>query len=202
MKLLRFLQERTFERVGGNETISVDVRLIAATNRDLRELVRLGTFREDLFYRLHIVNIEVPPLRERGADIGLLAQIMLSRMAAKHGRQLEGFTSGALATLLAHSWPGNVRELENALERAAVMSRDSWIGPEHLAPALDSRGSLGAETMIPGSSMSQIERVAILRTLEAVGGSTSKAAGILGISSRKIQYRLSGYRKMEELLDE
>ena len=198
VKLLRFLQERTFERVGGNETIAVDVRLIAATNRDLRDLVREGLFREDLFYRLHIVNIEVPPLRRRGADISVLAHEMLARMARKHAREIDGFTSGALAVLIAHKWPGNVRELENTIERAAVLTDDRWIGPEHLSPALTTRPPTVPDALIPGSSMSEIERVAILRTLEAVGGSTSKAADILGISCRKIQYRLSGYRREQE----
>lgn len=202
VKLLRFLQERTFERVGGNETLAVDVRLVAATNRDLRDLVREGAFREDLFYRLHIVNIEVPPLRRRGADISLLAHEILARMAVKHGCEIDGFTSGALAVLIAHKWPGNVRELENAIERASILTDDRWIGPEHLSPALTLPPPTVADAMIPGSSMSEIERVAILRTLEAVGGSTSKAADILGISCRKIQYRLSGYRREEEAAEE
>jgi DNA-binding NtrC family response regulator len=189
VKLLRFLQEREFERVGGNETIHVDVRLIAATNRNLRELVAEGRFREDLFYRLNIVHVDVPPLRERRADIRLLAVSLLSRLAEQHGRPIDGFTPDALEMLIAHDWPGNVRELENAIERAVVMTNERWIRPEHLSPVLGARSSDLADALIPGSSLAEIERVAILRTLEAVGGSTSRAAAMLGISPRKIQYR-------------
>ncbi|MEE2675114.1 MAG: sigma-54 dependent transcriptional regulator [Myxococcota bacterium] len=198
IKLLRFLQEREFERVGGNETIQVDVRLITATNRDPRELVREGLFREDLFYRLNIVNIELPPLRNRGTDIGLLAHAALARIAGKYEKDIEGFTRSALALLIRHGWPGNVRELENAVERAVLTSDSRWIGPEHLAPLMGDTSDHLPDALIPGSSMSEIERVAILRTLEAVGGSTSKAAAILGISCRTIQYRLASYREAAE----
>jgi DNA-binding NtrC family response regulator len=195
VKLLRFLQEREFERVGSNETIRVDVRLVAATNRDLREEVAKKRFREDLFYRLNIVHIELPPLRERRADIRPLAESMLERMAAQHGRPAQGFTPEAIEMLLSHPWPGNVRELENAIERAVVMANERWIRPEHLEPALAGRPSAMGEPRIPGSTLAEIERVAILRTLEAVGGSTSRAARILGISARKIQYRMREYRE-------
>jgi DNA-binding NtrC family response regulator len=195
VKLLRFLQERAFERVGSNETVRVDVRLVAATNRDLRAEVGAGRFREDLFYRLNIVHIEIPPLRERRADIRLLAGSMLASMSAQHGRPVEGFTPEAIEVLLAHSWPGNVRELENAIERAVVMANERWIRPEHLQPALAGKPPGAIEPLIPGSTLAEIERVAILRTLEAVGGSTSRAARILGISARKIQYRMRDYRQ-------
>jgi DNA-binding NtrC family response regulator len=199
VKLLRFLQEREFERVGSNETIRVDVRLVAATNRDLRAEVAAGRFREDLFYRLNIVHIEIPPLRARRADIRLLAQTLLRSMAKQHGRPVEGFTPEALEMLLAHSWPGNVRELENAIERAVVMASERWIRPEHLQPSLGGRSANAIESLIPGARMSEIERIAILRTLEAVGGSTSRAARMLGISTRKIQYRLREYRQAGRL---
>ena len=195
VKLLRFLQEREFERVGSNETIRVDVRLVAATNRDLREEVAVGRFREDLFYRLNIVHIGIPPLRERRADIRLLAQTLLRRMADQHGRSVDAFAPEALELLIGHSWPGNVRELENAIERAVVMTSERWIRPEHLQPSLGERTSNGIGSLIPGARMAEIERIAILRTLEAVGGSTSRAARMLGISTRKIQYRLREYRQ-------
>ena len=200
IKLLRFLQEREFERVGGNETIQVDVRLITATNRDPRELVREGLFREDLFYRLNIVNIELSPLRNRGTDIELLAHAALARIAGKYEKDIEGFTRSGLAVLIRHSWPGNVRELENAIERAVLTAESRWLGPENLAPLLGGASDHLPDALIPGSSMSEIERVAILRTLEAVGGSTSKAAAILGISCRTIQYRLASYREQTEVL--
>jgi DNA-binding NtrC family response regulator len=195
VKLLRFLQEREFEPVGSNETIRVDVRLIAATNRDLRQEVACGRFREDLFYRLNIVHVEIPPLRERRSDIQLLATALLQRMALLHGRPVEGFTPEATALLLEHSWPGNVRELENAIERAVVMSSERWIRPEHLQPVLARTNGDAREPRIPGSTLAEIERVAILRTLDAVGGSTSRAARMLGISPRKIQYRMREWRE-------
>jgi DNA-binding NtrC family response regulator len=194
-RLLRFLEERAFEPEGGGEAIRVDVRLVAATHRDLREEVASGRFREDLFYRLNVVQIEMPPLRERRSDIPLLAAELLERTARRHGRLVEGFTPDSLELLRAHSWPGNVRELGNAIERAVVMARERWIRPEHLRPALIGRPSRDLEVAIPGSTLAEIERVAILRTLEAVDGSTSRAAAMLGISTRKIQYRMREYRE-------
>jgi DNA-binding NtrC family response regulator len=195
VQLLRFLQEGEFERLGGNEKVRADVRVIAATHRDLREEVAAGRFREDLFYRLGVVQIEIPPLRERRSDIRLLATALLSRMARQHARIVEGFTPEALEMLLAHPWPGNVRELENAIERAVVMATEHWIRPEHLQPAFAGRPRSARDPLIPGSTLAEIERVAILRTLEAVGGSTSRAAAMLGISPRKIQYRMREYRQ-------
>ena len=123
VKLLRFLQERTFERVGGNETLKVDVRVIAATNRDLAAEIKKGTFREDLFYRLNVVTVELPPLRERRGDIPALASFFLRRYAAENGKTIETFADDALQALLAYRWPGNVRELENVVERAVVPLR-------------------------------------------------------------------------------
>src|SRR5262252_2424856 len=123
VKLLRFLQEREFERVGGNETITVDVRVIAATNRDLRQMVAEGKFREDLYYRLNVVTIDVPPLRARRSDVPLLATHFLKRFAEENGKRIEGFTDEALERLTRYAWPGNVRELENAIERAVIVSR-------------------------------------------------------------------------------
>jgi two-component system response regulator HydG len=192
VKLLRFLQEREFERVGGNETISVDVRVIAATNRDLQRMVAEGTFREDLFYRLNVINLEMPALRARPSDVPLLAAHFLRKYSAENGKQVDGFSDDALERLSAYGWPGNVRELENVVERAVVMAQGATIGigdlPQHLVPA-KARGAV----QIPGATMDEIERYAITRTLEATGGSTSRAADILRMSVRKIQYKLHEY---------
>jgi two-component system response regulator HydG len=193
VKLLRFLQEREFERVGGNETISVDVRVIAATNRNLQQMVTDGKFREDLYYRLNVINLEMPALRARPSDVPLLASHFLRTYAAENGKQLEGFAADALERLSGYAWPGNVRELENVVERAVVLARGREITgadlPPHLVPAKE-RSAL----QIPGATMDEIERYAITKTLESTGGSTSAAAGILEISVRKIQYKLHEYQ--------
>ncbi len=191
LKLLRVLQERTFERVGGNDPIKVDVRVIAATNRDLADDVRAGRFREDLYYRLNVVHIEMPPLRLRGADVLVLANHFVQRFAQENHKRIEGFTEEARAKILAFRWPGNVRALENSIERAVVLCEATLI-EEHDLPfeaVPDVQGSL----RIPGATMAEIERYSILKTLEAVDGSTAKAAEILDISVRTIQYRLHEY---------
>jgi DNA-binding NtrC family response regulator len=192
VKLLRFLQEKTFERVGGNETLKVDVRLIAATNRDLKAEIKKGAFREDLYYRLNVIAIELPPLRDRRADIGPLASFFLGRYATENGRNIDGITEQALKILSSYDWPGNVRELENVIERAVVLCDAPQIDVRHLPPALAPKQTEGPPP-IPGSTIQDLERYAILRTLEACGGSTSKAASILGVSPRKIQYKLHEY---------
>jgi two-component system, NtrC family, response regulator HydG len=189
VKLLRFLQERTFERVGSNETVSVDVRIIAATNRDLSREVRDGRFREDLYYRLNVVSIEMPALRVRTGDIMSLAEYFLSKYAKENGKKITGFTGGAIARLTEHTWPGNVRELENVIERAVVMCQGASITEGDIPSTL--RAPHGVQ--IPGSTFAEIERFAILSTLDAVGGSTTKAAKMLDISVRTIQYRLHEY---------
>jgi DNA-binding NtrC family response regulator len=195
VKLLRFLQEHEFERVGGNQTVKVDVRVVAATNRNLLERVKQGHFREDLYYRLHVVALEMPPLRARPSDIPSLASHFLRKYATENGKTIAGFTDGALERLAGYRWPGNVRELENAIERAVVVARGEQIRAEDLAPTIlpTSAGADGAPP-VPGSSMNEIERHAILKTLEATGGSTSRAAEILQISARKIQYKLHEYQ--------
>jgi len=193
VKLLRFLQERAFERVGGNETLHVDVRIIAATNRDLRTLIADGRFREDLFYRLNVVSLEIPPLRDRVEDVAPLAMFFLGRYAEENGKRIDGFEEDALGLLAAYRWPGNVRELENAIERAVVLCDDPRIGRRHLPQGIAPKTELKGTPQIPGSSIDEIERFAILKTLEMCGGSTSKAAAVLGISSRKIQYKLHEY---------
>jgi DNA-binding NtrC family response regulator len=195
VKLLRFLQEHEFERVGGNQTIKVDVRVVAATNRDLKARVAEGKFREDLYYRLNVVTIEVPPLRDRVSDIPLLAMHFLKKYSQENGKTIGGFTDEALERLAAYPWPGNVRELENAIERAVVVCRREVIGQADLAPAIaqaERRGPPGMPA-VPGATLAELERYAILKTLEHTGGSTSRASEILQISPRKIQYKLREY---------
>jgi two-component system response regulator HydG len=192
VKLLRFLQEREFERVGGNETVTVDVRVIAATNRNLTQMVAEGKFREDLFYRLNVISVEMPALRARASDTPLLAAHFLRKYAAENGKELRGFSAEALEHLAAYNWPGNVRELENIVERAVVLARSDEVTLSELPPQLAAvRAREGLQ--IPGATMEEIERYAITKTLESTGGSTSRAAEILAISVRKIQYKLHEY---------
>jgi len=192
IKLLRVLQERSFERVGGNETIKVDVRVVAATNKDLAGEVRERRFREDLYYRLNVVHVDMPPLRQRGNDVVLLAEHFLRRFALENNRRIDGFDDAARAKLVAHRWPGNVRELENAVERSVVFTEGERVEaaalPFDAAPATIEGGP-----RIPGATMAELEKHAILATLDAVNGSTSKAAEMLDISARTIQYRLHEY---------
>ncbi len=190
---MRFLQEKTFERVGGNETLKVDVRVIAATNRDLSAEVRKGAFREDLYYRLNVVTVHMPPLRERRGDIAPLASFFLRRYAAENGKAIDAIDGAALDAMLAYAWPGNVRELENVIERAVVLAEGALIEKAHLPPTLVPSEERDVPPPVPGSTIADLERYAILKTLEACGGSTSKAATVLGISPRKIQYKLHEY---------
>jgi two-component system response regulator HydG len=169
----------------------VDVRLVAATNRDLAADVTAGRFREDLYYRLNVVHIEMPPLRVRGGDVLVLANHFLRKFADENHKRVDGFTDKARAKILGHRWPGNVRALENAIERAVVLCEGTKIDEGDL-PFEATPESLGP-LRIPGATMAEIERHAILTTLEAVHGSTSKAADILDISVRTIQYRLNEY---------
>jgi DNA-binding NtrC family response regulator len=197
VKLLRFLQEHEFERVGGTHTIKVDVRIIAATNRNLREEVAKGRFREDLYYRLNVVALEMPPLRDRRGDIPALADFFLNKLMAENAKQLAGIAPQTLDLLCAYDWPGNVRELENALERAVVLATPGGkVEPRHLPPTVRPvASSPPGMPVIPGASMPELERYAILETLKATGGATSKAAEILKISARTIQYRLHQYNE-------
>ncbi len=202
IKLLRFLQERELERVGGNETLKVDVRVVAATNRNLKQRVDEGKFREDLYYRLKVVQLDVPPLRVRRSDIPLLAHAFLRKYAGENDRPVQGLSEEALQHLMIYPWPGNVRELENAIERAVVMCENELIQREDLPTSAHGdlqNGSVMA--LIPGITMSELERVAILRTLDAVDGSTARAAEILGISQRKIQYRVKEWGYQNPILD-
>jgi DNA-binding NtrC family response regulator len=201
VKLLRFLEEKEFERVGGNRTFKVDVRIVAATHRDLEKKLGDGSFREDLYYRLNVIELHIPALRERASDIPVLATHFLKRFADQNGKDVRGFTDDALALLLRHQWPGNVRELENAVERAVVLSTEPLLGPAYFptlrraAEVASAPDGAGPRVSIPGSTMAELEREAILRTMEAVGGSTGRAAELLQISPRKIQYKLKEYHQ-------
>jgi two-component system, NtrC family, response regulator len=204
VKLLRALQQREFERVGGTETLKVDVRVVAATNRDLAAEVEEGRFREELFYRLNVVTVTLPPLRRRKGDIPALVSHFIDRYGKSYGKPLRALGPGALNAILAHDWPGNVRELENAIERAVVLSRGGELTVDDLPPSL--RGSHvrapAPSSVTPGATLREMERDAILRALALVDGSTARAAKMLGISVRKVQYRLKEYRLTGQLLAE
>jgi two-component system, NtrC family, response regulator HydG len=193
VKLLTVLQERKFERVGGNEPVKVDVRIVAATHRDLAADVAAGRFREDLYYRLNVVSVEMPPLRLRGSDILALAEHFLRRFAEENGKAILGFTERARTKLRSHGWPGNVRELENAVERAVVLCEGTQVD-EALLPQGNAGGGATLDGIqIPGVTLAELERYAILKTLDAVEGSTARAAELLDVSIRTIQYRLHEY---------
>ena len=195
VKLLRALQQREFERVGGTETLKVDVRVVAATNRGLAAEVAAGRFREDLYYRLNVVAVTLPPLRTRKGDIPALVSHFIQKFDQAYEKSVRGLLPGTLNALIRYDWPGNVRELENVIERAVVLSTGPLLTSEELPPALSGPGPGLARPggLIPGATIRQLEREAILRTLEVVDGSTTRAAAMLGISPRKIQYRLKEY---------
>ena len=195
VKLLRFLQEHEFERVGGTQTIKVDVRVIAATNKKLAEEVAKGRFREDLYYRLNVVAVEMPPLRDRRTDIVTLAKFFVDKYAKANDKTVDAIAPDALELLVSYDWPGNVRELENAIERAVVLAPGGTIDARHLPPSVHPAALPSGAPPIPGAKMAELEKYAILETLKATGGSTSKAAEILGISVRTIQYRLHEYNE-------
>ena len=196
VKLLRVLQQGEYERLGGRETFRADVRLVATTRVDLGEEVRAGRFREDLYYRLNVVALSLPPLRARKGDLPVLAGHFLSQSGRVAGKVVRGLTPGALSALFAYDWPGNVRELETAMEGVAASASGDLGGVDDLPLVL--HGGRPEETagsaLIPGASLFEIEREAILRTLDSASGSTARAAEILGVSVRKIQYRLKEYR--------
>lgn len=195
-KILRVLQEREFEPLGSTQTVKVDTRVVTATNKNLKEEIQEGRFREDLYYRLNVVALEVPPLRERREDISLLTDFFLKQYAEKNRRLIKGFTPRAMDLLMRHGWPGNVRELENVVERAVIMARGDVISQTELP---DTLRELEAETekatvdLTPGRSLKEMEREMILRTLEEAGGNRTRSAEILGISRRTLQLKLKDY---------
>ncbi|MFA5182799.1 MAG: sigma-54 dependent transcriptional regulator [Syntrophales bacterium] len=202
VKLLRVLQEREITRVGGDEVIKVDVRVIAATNRDLAEEIGAGRFREDLFYRLNVVTLLAPPLRERPEDIPILAQHFLDHFAQKNHKRIKGFSPQAMDRFLHYPWPGNVRELMNAVERGVVLSRSDYLEETELSlimatgpvGASDDDSSRGEKR---SSSLDEVEKDAIISTLEDAGGNKSEAARRLGVTRRTLHLKLKKYGLME-----
>jgi two-component system response regulator HydG len=186
--LLGVLQQRTFERVGGEETVNADVRLIAATNRDLADAMRRGTFRSDLFYRLNVIPVHVPPLREHPDDIPMLAQHFLERCAARMERQVSAFAPEALDALAAYPWPGNIRELENLVERVVVLARRERIGLADLPPAL--RDAAAPQGGRAAGTLEDLERRRILEVLRDTGGNKKLAASRLGIHRSTLYAKL------------
>lgn len=202
VKLLRVLSEKTIERVGSNAQVKVDVRVVTATNKNLREMVAKGEFREDLFFRLNVVKIEMPPLRNRSEDIILLANAFLKEFAIENNRKEKPLSDDAAALLQNYRWPGNVRELRTAIEHGVVMSNDSYISPKHLPSFLQKHDILSENNAISDTgiknrlaeqadfNLSALEKITITRALEHSGGNRTAAADLLGISRRTLQRKL------------
>ena len=198
IKLLRVLETGKFERVGGEKTIESDVRIIAATNKDLEKEIEEGRFREDLYYRLNVINLKLPSLRERKEDIGLLIDKFLVKYSTKNKKNIKGITPQSAKLLNNYDWPGNVRELENAIERAVVMAKNEYVEPNNLPSNINvnTKKSRKETFRIPsGVTMKEIEKKVILETLQTTNGSKSKAAKILDISTRKIEYKIKEWSK-------
>jgi two-component system response regulator HydG len=191
-KILRVLQEGEFERLGAIRTIKVDVRIVTATNQDLVQMVREKRFREDLYYRLNVITITVPPLRERPEDIPLLAEHFLRVYAAKNNRKLEGFTLEAMRRLESYAWPGNVRQLENVIERTVVLARDRRIDADDLPAEIGGvkRPPRDAILELVGVPLDEIEQRLLDETLRITGGNKTQAAKLLGIDVRTVARKL------------
>jgi DNA-binding NtrC family response regulator len=193
VKLLRALQSGEIRRLGATQAVTIDVRVIAATHGDLAMLISQGTFREDLFYRLNVFQLVLPPLRDRREDIPALAEHFLARSAGKLGRELR-LSAGALERLLRYPWPGNVRELENAIERAVILARGDSVEPDDLPPHVSAGLQLGPSPTLPGAmTLADAERVHILQTLERFGRNHSGAAEALGIGRTTLWRKLKEY---------
>jgi two-component system NtrC family response regulator len=190
VKLLRFLQEREFQRVGGNQTIFSDIRIISATNRNLEGRVREGFFREDLFYRLNVVVMKIPPLRERKDDITPLIDHFLKKFAEENGKPMQGISSEARDRLLKYDYPGNVRELENIMERAVVIARDDVVSLSDLPFQRDGGDEEEMDAGLLKKSLEDVERKMILNAMLDAGNNQTKAAEILGVSERMLRYKL------------
>ena len=200
VKLLRVLQERELTRVGGEKVIPVDVRVIAATNKDLVDLKNRGLFREDLYYRLNVVSLEIPSLRERRDDIPLLAQHFLEVFVDKNKKEIKGFTPKAMDELIRYDWPGNVRELMNAIERAVVLARTDYLDDQDfsiLQPLLQQPAPAPSGFDDIGIPLEEVEKAAILRVLESVAGNKSEAARRLGITRKTLHKKLKKYGVMD-----
>jgi two-component system response regulator HydG len=195
-KLLRVLQEKEFEPVGSARTVKVDIRVITATNRDLEKEVKEGRFREDLYYRLNVVPLLLPPLRERREDIPILADHFLAIYREKNRKPVRGISGKALDLLVRYDWPGNIRELENCIERAVILSREEVIVPADFPPQilmLSQEDRTDGFTIPPGISLDEMERALIIKTLEDTGGNRTRASEILGINRRTMQNKLKQY---------
>ena len=199
-KLLRILQEREFERIGGHQTIKVDIRIIAATNRDLQAMVKEGTFREDLFYRLNVIHLILPPLRDRREDISLLANHFLQKFSSENQRDIIDIDPMAMSLLTAWSWPGNIRELSNVIERAVVMNSGPIIFSEDLPPQIRQPvcNAGEAKTTPVGErnlkeEIKRVEKRIIMEVLEQQEGNRTRTALMLGISRRALMYKLQEY---------
>jgi DNA-binding NtrC family response regulator len=193
VKLLRVLQDREFERLGGTRTLKVDVRLVAATNRDLRAALEEGTFREDLYYRLNVVAIDIPPLREHKEDIPALAQFFLEKFARESGKPAHNITPAAMKTLMDFHWPGNVRELQNVIERAITLSTGPTldVADIHIDTARRAHVESGSAVLPEGMSMEQWEEELLREAIKRANGNKSQAARALGLSRNALRYRLS-----------
>ncbi|NCC23995.1 MAG: sigma-54-dependent Fis family transcriptional regulator [Deltaproteobacteria bacterium] len=209
-KLLRALQEGEIDRVGGTEPVAVDVRVLATTNRDIEESVRNKEFRQDLYYRLNVIPLKLPPLRERGEDIMLLAKYFVDRNCKTYGLNRLELSDEAKSWMLGHDWPGNVRELQNLMERAVLLAGPGPIGPVHFLldgelPLLDDEPSLGSETSGEGPAgtmevaevmpLHEMEKLMILKSLDRTSGNRTQASQLLGISVRTLRNKLNEYRK-------
>jgi two-component system response regulator HydG len=200
VKLLRVLQEREITRVGGEDVIKIDVRLIVATNRNLQEMIRQDSFREDLFYRLNVINLEVPPLLKRKEDIPLLAQHFLIIFSKKNHKQIKGFTPKAMDHLIQYEWPGNVRELMNLIERGVVLSQSNYLDAEDLPVSTTPSSGIPESNLVEENkehtSLDQVEKDTILKTLEQEGGNKSATARKLGITRKTLHKKLKQYGVM------
>jgi DNA-binding NtrC family response regulator len=194
--LLRVLQEKEFARVGGNEIIKVDVRLIAATNKELREEIKTGSFREDLYYRLNVVNIRLPALRDRKEDIPLLARHLLRKYCIEYKKEILSISEKALANLMAYPFPGNVRELENIIERAVIVCQGEELVAENLPEHIlgyPTEAKASADGLI-ATTLDELEKQHIARVLEYTNGNISRAAQILGIQRNTIKSKIRQYQ--------
>ncbi|MCX8065334.1 MAG: sigma-54 dependent transcriptional regulator [Candidatus Hydrogenedentes bacterium] len=199
-KVLRILDEKTFKRIGGSVDIQVDVRVIAATNKNLEEMVKNGTFREDLFYRLNVIPIEIPPLRERAEDIPLLAEHFLNLFNKEFRRERKGFTPEAIRKLLSYHWPGNVRELRNVIERAVLLGKEDFIHEDEIilgrASLARGRSFSGAELfLLPpgGCSLEEVEKSLVKQALERTNWNLTRAGALLNISRDQVRYKIEKY---------
>ena len=195
IKLLRGVEQQEFERVGGSRVIKVDVRIIAATNRDLEVAIEKGEFRSDLYYRLNMITIHVPPLRDRKSDIPKLAEHFLKKYSDAHKPQVRAISRNAMELLMLYNWPGNVRELNNYIGRAVFLAESDVILPKHIPQELQEENQKISTEITVGMTLKDIEKELILKTLEAFGGNRTKTAETVGISLRTLHSRLKEWEK-------